>query len=198
MEPRTPAEWKTLFESEAFARQTEYYGPLGVELKNSIRAYWWRKFVHESPTNVGIDAAILMNPKVWEATGHVSTFNDPMVDCKACKARHQKDAAEHRAEAGQGLVPLFGVLLLGSGHIVAVDRLSVPGRLTGTGVLGAEIAGIFRVLLLLFFGIPVNGTQDEEQDAQPGRHGEYYQQGNGGNVGKKMFAASGLHGAESS
>ena len=94
---------------------------------------------------------------------------------KACKAHPQKDAAEHRAEAGQGLVPLFGVLLLGSGHIVAVDRLSVPGRLTGTGVLGTEIAGIFRVLLLLFLGIPVNGTQDEEQDAQPRRHGEQHQ-----------------------
>ena len=95
-------------------------------------------------------------------------------------------------------MPLFGVLLLGSGHIVAVDRLSVPGRLTGTGVLGAEIAGIFRVLLLLFFGIPVNSTQDEKQNTQRCRHGEYYQQGNGGNVGKEMFAASGLHGAESS
>ena len=67
------------------------YGPLGVELKNNIRAYWWQKFVRESPTNVGIDAAILMNPKVWEATGHVSTFNDPMVDCKSCKARHRAD-----------------------------------------------------------------------------------------------------------
>ena len=67
------------------------YGPLGVELKNNVRAYWWQKFVRESPTNVGIDAAILMNPKVWEATGHVSTFNDPMVDCKACKARHRAD-----------------------------------------------------------------------------------------------------------
>ena len=67
------------------------YGPLGVELKNNIRAYWWQKFVRESPTNVGIDAAILMNPKVWEATGHVSTFNDPMVDCKSCKARHLAD-----------------------------------------------------------------------------------------------------------
>ncbi len=52
---------------------------------------WWKKFVQESPTNVGLDAAILMNPKVWEATGHVSTFNDPMVDCKACKARHRAD-----------------------------------------------------------------------------------------------------------
>lgn len=85
---------------------------------------------------------------------------------KACKAHHQKDAAEHRAEAGQGFVPLFGVLLLGSGHIVAVDRLGVPGWLTGPSVLGTEIAGIFRVLLLFFFGIPVNGTQDEKQNAQ--------------------------------
>ncbi len=67
------------------------YGPLGVLMKNNIRAAWWKKFVQESPTNVGIDAAILMNPKVWEATGHVSTFNDPMVDCKACKARHRAD-----------------------------------------------------------------------------------------------------------
>lgn len=67
------------------------YGPLGSEMKRNIRNLWWKKFVHESPTNVGIDSAILMNPKVWEATGHVSTFNDPMVDCKACKARHRAD-----------------------------------------------------------------------------------------------------------
>lgn len=67
------------------------YGPLGSEMKRNIRNLWWKKFVQESPTNVGIDAAILMNPKVWEATGHVSTFNDPMVDCKACKARHRAD-----------------------------------------------------------------------------------------------------------
>ena len=67
------------------------YGPLGSELKRNIRDAWWKRFVQESPTNVGIDAAILMNPKVWEATGHVSTFNDPMVDCKACKARHRAD-----------------------------------------------------------------------------------------------------------
>lgn len=67
------------------------YGPLGAELKRNIRDFWWKKFVQESPTNVGIDAAILMNPRVWEATGHVSTFNDPMVDCKYCKARHRAD-----------------------------------------------------------------------------------------------------------
>ncbi len=67
------------------------YGPLGAELKRNIRDAWWRRFVTLSPTNVGIDAAILMNPRVWEATGHVSTFNDPMCDCKACKARHRAD-----------------------------------------------------------------------------------------------------------
>jgi glycyl-tRNA synthetase len=68
------------------------YGPLGAEMKRNIRSMWWKKFVQESPTNVGLDAAILMNPKVWEATGHVTTFNDPMIDCKACKARHRADS----------------------------------------------------------------------------------------------------------
>jgi len=67
------------------------YGPLGAELKKNIRGAWWKRFVQESPTNVGLDAAILMNPHVWEATGHVSTFNDPMIDCKSCKARHRAD-----------------------------------------------------------------------------------------------------------
>ena len=67
------------------------YGQLGSELRRNIRNCWWKRFVQESPTNVGIDAAILMNPKVWQATGHVSTFNDPMIDCKSCKARHRAD-----------------------------------------------------------------------------------------------------------
>ena len=67
------------------------YGPLGSEIKNNIRKMWWKRFVQESPTNVGIDAAILMNPKVWEATGHVKTFNDPLIDCKNCKQRFRAD-----------------------------------------------------------------------------------------------------------
>ncbi len=67
------------------------YGPLGVEIKQNIKKMWWKKFVQESPTNVGLDSAILMNPRVWEATGHVSTFNDPLIDCKSCKARHRAD-----------------------------------------------------------------------------------------------------------
>ena len=67
------------------------YGPLGVELKNNVKRAWWQKFVQENPYNVGLDAAILMNPKVWEASGHVATFNDPLIDCKGCKMRHRAD-----------------------------------------------------------------------------------------------------------
>ncbi|NLN80201.1 MAG: glycine--tRNA ligase [Erysipelotrichia bacterium] len=67
------------------------YGPLGAELKNNLKRMWWKKFVQESPTNVGVDAAILMNSRVWEATGHVATFNDPLVDCKKCRSRFRAD-----------------------------------------------------------------------------------------------------------
>ncbi len=67
------------------------YGPLGVELKNNIKRAWWKKFVQENPYNVGLDSAILMNPQVWVASGHVTTFNDPLIDCKACKMRHRAD-----------------------------------------------------------------------------------------------------------
>lgn len=67
------------------------YGPLGVELKKNLKDAWWKKFVQESPYNVGLDAAILMNPKTWEASGHLGNFNDPMIDCKECKGRHRAD-----------------------------------------------------------------------------------------------------------
>ncbi|TCP57578.1 glycyl-tRNA synthetase [Tumebacillus sp. BK434] len=67
------------------------YGPLGVELKNNVKKAWWKKFVQESPFNVGLDAAILMNPKTWVASGHIGNFNDPMIDCKQCKSRHRAD-----------------------------------------------------------------------------------------------------------
>ncbi|PJE51149.1 MAG: glycine--tRNA ligase [Candidatus Yanofskybacteria bacterium CG10_big_fil_rev_8_21_14_0_10_36_16] len=67
------------------------YGPLGVELKNNLRDWWWKRFVQSRRDMVGLDAAILMNPKVWEASGHVSSFSDAMVDCKKCKTRHRAD-----------------------------------------------------------------------------------------------------------
>lgn len=66
-------------------------GPLGIELKNNIKKLWWKKFVQERKDNVGIDSAILMNPKVWEASGHISNFNDPLIDCKSCKMRYRVD-----------------------------------------------------------------------------------------------------------
>lgn len=67
------------------------YGPLGVEFKNNVKKAWWKKFVQMSPYNVGLDAAILMNPQVWVASGHVGGFSDPLIDCKTCKARHRAD-----------------------------------------------------------------------------------------------------------
>ena len=67
------------------------YGPLGVEFKNNVKKAWWRKFVQESPYNVGMDSAILMNPETWVASGHVVNFNDPLMDCKSCKARFRAD-----------------------------------------------------------------------------------------------------------
>ena len=67
------------------------YGPLGVEFKNNVKKAWWKKFIQESPYNVGVDAAILMNPQVWVATGHVGGFSDPLMDCKDCKTRHRAD-----------------------------------------------------------------------------------------------------------
>jgi len=67
------------------------YGPLGVELKNNIKQAWWKKFVQENELNVGLDSSILLNPKTWEASGHVGGFSDPLMDCKSCNTRHRAD-----------------------------------------------------------------------------------------------------------
>ena len=67
------------------------YGPVGIELKNNIKQVWWKKFVQESEHTMGVDASILMNPRVWEASGHVASFTDPLMDCKECKTRHRAD-----------------------------------------------------------------------------------------------------------
>jgi glycyl-tRNA synthetase len=67
------------------------YGPLGVEMKNNIKKAWWKKFVQESPYNVGLDAAILMNPQTWVASGHLGGFSDPLMDCRECKERFRAD-----------------------------------------------------------------------------------------------------------
>ena len=79
------------------------YGPLGVELKNNVKKAWWKKFIQESPYNVGVDCAILMNPVVWEASGHVAGFNDPLMDCRSCKERFRADkmVEDHLRDSGR-------------------------------------------------------------------------------------------------
>lgn len=78
------------------------YGPLGVEFKNNVKKAWWKKFVQESPYNVGVDCAILMNREVWVASGHVGGFSDPLMDCKECKSRFRADklVEDHMTESG--------------------------------------------------------------------------------------------------
>ena len=79
------------------------YGPLGVEFKNNVKKAWLKKFVQESPYNVGLDAAILMNPQTWVTTGHVASFSDPLIDCRACKSRHRADKLIADCEQGKGV-----------------------------------------------------------------------------------------------
>ena len=79
------------------------YGPLGVELKNNIKKAWWKKFVQESPLNVGLDSAIIMNPETWVASGHLGGFSDPLMDCKNCKTRHRADKLIEDFVAANGL-----------------------------------------------------------------------------------------------
>ena len=79
------------------------YGPLGVELKNNVKKLWWKKFIQESPYNVGIDSAILMNSEVWVATGHVGGFSDPLMDCKECKTRYRADKLIEDHMTAQGV-----------------------------------------------------------------------------------------------
>ena len=79
------------------------YGPLGVEFKNNVKKAWMKKFVQESDYNVGLDAAILMNPTTWVTTGHVGNFSDTLVDCKACGARQRADKLIEASESGKGV-----------------------------------------------------------------------------------------------
>ncbi|MBI3994093.1 MAG: glycine--tRNA ligase [Candidatus Lambdaproteobacteria bacterium] len=81
------------------------YGPLGVELKNNIKQAWWKNFVQDRADVVGLDSAILMNPQVWEASGHVAGFSDPLVDCRACKTRHRADKLIEAHLGQQGADP---------------------------------------------------------------------------------------------
>jgi glycyl-tRNA synthetase len=78
------------------------YGPLGVDLKNNIKQLWWKRFVQQRDDMVGIDAALIMNPKVWQASGHLATFNDPLVECKKCHSRYRADQMPEKCESCGG------------------------------------------------------------------------------------------------
>ncbi len=99
------------------------YGPLGVELKNNIKQLWWKSMVHEHENIVGLDAAIIMHPRVWEASGHVEGFNDPMVDCKECKRRFRADhiQTETCPECGGELTGVRQFNLMFKTHIGPVE-----------------------------------------------------------------------------
>ncbi len=104
------------------------YGPIGVELKNNVKKAWWKKFVQESPYNVGLDAAILMNPKTWVASGHVGGFSDPLIDCKSCKARFRADKLieDYIMETGKEQVNVDGWDNAKLENYIAENNISCP------------------------------------------------------------------------
>jgi len=99
------------------------FGPLGVELKNNIKQLWWKAMVQENENIVGLDAAIIMHPKVWEASGHVEGFNDPMVDCKKCKKRWREDmiSGDSCPDCGGELTDVRQFNLMFKTHVGAVE-----------------------------------------------------------------------------
>lgn len=99
------------------------YGPLGVELKNRIKKAWWKHFVHKRPDMVGLDAAILMNPRTWEASGHVGNFNDPLVDCKSCKERFRGDKL---LEDKLGVEAVAGIALADVRPRLVEEKINCP------------------------------------------------------------------------
>ncbi len=99
------------------------YGPLGVELKNNLKNIWWRRFVQESPYNVGLDSAILMNPTTWVASGHVDSFTDPLIDCRSCKSRHR---ADHLVEAHDASIEADGLSMDELERIIKENEISCP------------------------------------------------------------------------
>ncbi len=99
------------------------YGPLGAELKKRVRDHWWREFVHKRSDIVGLDSSILMNPKVWEASGHVTSFNDPLVDCKNCKERFRGD---HLLEKKMGTDAVSVLILDQIQPMLVSEKINCP------------------------------------------------------------------------
>jgi glycyl-tRNA synthetase len=99
------------------------YGPYGAELKNTVKKLWWNHFIQKREDMVGLDASILMNPKVWESSGHVGNFSDPLVDCKSCKARHRGDKL---LEEKLGVEAVAGKSFDEIGRMLKEEKISCP------------------------------------------------------------------------
>lgn len=99
------------------------YGPYGVELKNNVKRLWWKYFVQDREDMVGVDAAILMNPKIWEASGHVTSFSDPLMDCKACRERIRGDKL---LEEKLGIEGVAGKSLKQISELVKTHKIPCP------------------------------------------------------------------------
>ena len=134
------------------------YGPLGVELKNNIKDAWRRKFVRESEYNVGLDAAILMNPETWVASGHVGGFADPLIDCKACKARFRADKLieDYLHEQGQMDVQVDGWSNEKLEQFIAENGVKCPecGKSDFTGIRQ------FNLMFKTFQGVTEESTAE--------------------------------------
>lgn len=99
------------------------FGPLGIELKDNIKKLWWHYFIQSNPHNVGIQSAILMNPKVWEASGHLSNFSDPLMDCKHCKMRHRADKLIEEFDA---MAPVSKMSLTQMKEYIDTNNINCP------------------------------------------------------------------------
>lgn len=99
------------------------YGPYGAQLKKNLKDHWWKVFVQEREDMVGLDAAILMNPKVWEASGHISSFSDPLMDCKKCQERVRGDKL---IEQKLGIEEAAGKSLEEIGKIIKKHKIKCP------------------------------------------------------------------------
>ena len=135
------------------------YGPLGVELKNNVKKAWWKKFVQEKEYNVGIDAAILMNPEVWVASGHVGGFSDPLIDCKACKSRFRVDKLiedYYLDEKGEELTGLDGMSNEELMEILNKEHIACPkcGKFDYTDVRK------FNLMFKTFQGVTEDSTSE--------------------------------------
>ena len=133
------------------------YGPIGSELKKNIKELWWKRFIHENEYNVGIDAAIIMNPKVWQASGHLAGFSDPLIDCKECKTRHRADnLVEDFVRQNNLKVDVGGMKSEDLEKFIAENKVKCPncGKSNFTGLRN------FNLMFKTFMGV----TEDSKNE----------------------------------